>query len=495
MFGDTANGRIAGADESAPAPFDYQGALLEGTKKIGVWGTGHIGYSSMCHFAERGVRVVGVDVDPDKVGLINSGENPIFAMDYWLGFTPKYLYETGVARATTEWRELISPDVLVHLVCIPTERYGKPYFDILEEVCRKLTTFCEVESEAPPVVIIESTLAPNTADNVVIPIFEAAGLRVGHDVLIGCAPRRDWFGTPDKSLRTLPRIIGGTDRKTTDVIEDVLGIVCENLLPAPDHHHAEVVKSIENAYRHMEIALANELALAYPGLDVRTVLELVGTKWNVETFHPSLGVGGYCIPLASLYVLEGATRPEYLTLLEATVASSEAQPKRVAQHLVDRGSVHKVGILGLSYIGNVKVWSQSPTIEIVRVLKQNGIEVAVHDPHYSPEEIRRLADADAFDFPGGLAEFDTVIVVAGHREYEALTHAETVGALTNCKLVLDNAELWRDIDLAKHGIEYHLAGDRNWLGTATGLAHARGLATSNGAAAHGVRRAIKDAVD
>ncbi|MDQ4024370.1 MAG: nucleotide sugar dehydrogenase, partial [Actinomycetota bacterium] len=374
-----------------------------------MWGTGHIGYSSMCHFAERGVRIVGVDVDPEKVELINRGDNPIFAMDYWLGFTPKYLYESGVARATTQWEELIAKDVLVHLVCIPTERFGKPYFDILEEICRKLTTFRDLPTAAPPVVIIESTLAPNTADNVVIPIFEAAGMQVGRDVLIGCAPRRDWFGTPDKSLRTLPRIIGGTDGATTAVMKDVLGIVCENLLPAPDHHHAEVVKSIENAYRHMEIALANELALAYPGLDVRTVLQLVGTKWNVGTFHPSLGVGGYCIPLASLYVLEGATHPEYLTLLEATVSSSEAQPKRVAQYLVDRGDVKKVGILGLSYIGNVKVWSQSPTIEVVRVLKQSGIDVAVHDPHYSADEIKRIADAETFDFPRGLADFDTVI--------------------------------------------------------------------------------------
>ncbi|HEX2295981.1 MAG TPA: nucleotide sugar dehydrogenase [Actinomycetota bacterium] len=494
MSGDSSVGREDHGGGSAAAPFDYRRGLLEGGTKIGVWGTGHIGYSSMCHFAERGVRVVGVDVDPEKVRLINSGENPIFAMDYWLGFTPKYLYESGVARATTEWQELVSEDVLVHLVCIPTERFGKPYFEILEEVCSKLTTFRDVETAAPPVVIIESTLAPNTADNVVIPIFEAAGMKVGEDVLIGCAPRRDWFGTPDKSLRTLPRIIGGTDPATTEVMKDVLGIVCENLLPAPDHHHAEVVKSIENAYRHMEIALANELALAYPGLDVRTVLQLVGTKWNVGTFHPSLGVGGYCIPLASLYVLEGATRPEYLTLLDATVTSSEAQPKRVAQYLIDREDVRKVGILGLSYIGNVKVWSQSPTIEIVRVLKQAGVDVAVHDPHYTAAEIERLADARTFEFPGGLAEFDTVIVVAGHREYEAISHAETIEALASCKLVLDNAELWKDVDLAGRGIEYHLAGDRNWLGTG-GAGSSNGRAAGNGSGRSFGLHATKDVVD
>ena len=455
----------------------YRDQLLQGTKKIGIWGVGHIGYSSMCHFAESGVQVLGVDVDPTKVALVNEGENPIFMMDYWLGFRPKYLFDAGRARATTEWEQLINDDVLVHLVCIPTEREGKPYFDILREVCRKLTKIQDYSPQVPPLVIIESTLAPNTADQVIIPIFEEAGLKVGRDVLLGCAPRRDWFSTPDKSLRTLPRIMGGTTPETSTVMEQVLGIVCENLIPAPDHLHAEVVKSIENAYRHMEIALANELALAYPGLDVRTVLELVGTKWNVGTFHPSIGVGGYCIPLASHYVLEGATRPEFLTLLQATIESSEAQPNRVADYLIGRGDVKSVGILGLSYTGNVKVSALSPTLTLVRRLTEKGIAVAVNDPHYTPEEIKSIAGAESFAFPDEMEGFDTVIVVAGHREYEAATHSEVIKALPNCRVILDNAALWSDVDLEKYGIEYRLAGGRDWLGTMNG--------SSNGAHSNG----------
>lgn len=462
------------AQGSRIVPEIYREQLLQGTKKIGVWGVGHIGYSSMCHFAESGVQILGVDVDATKVALVNKGENPIFAMDYWLGFTPKYLFDAGRARATTNWEELISDDVLVHFVCIPTEREGKPYFDILEEVCRKLTKVQDYSPQTPPLVIIESTLAPNTADKVIIPIFEAAGLEVGKDILLGCAPRRDWFSTPDKSLRTLPRIMGGTTPETSRVMEAVLGIVCENLIPAPDHLHAEVVKSIENAYRHMEIALANELALAYPGLDVRTVLELVGTKWNVGTFNPSIGVGGYCIPLASYYVIQGATRPEYLTLLKTTIETSEAQPDRVADYLIGRGDVKSVGILGLSYTGNVKVSALSPTLTLTRRLTEAGISVAVNDPHFTPEEIHSITGVGTFDFPAGMEDFDTVIVVAGHREYEAATHSEVIKALPNARLVMDNAELWSDVDLEKYGIEYKLAGGPNWLGTMNGAASTNG---------------------
>jgi nucleotide sugar dehydrogenase len=461
--------------------FNYREALLQGDKQIGVWGIGHIGYSTICHFAERGVRVLGTDVDADKVAAVSRGENPIFAMDYWLGFTPGYLFENGVARATTDYREVLSDDTLVHFICIPTERDGKPNLDILADVCRKLTYLRDRSSSVPPLVIIESTLTPNTTDEFVIPIFEAANLKIGEDILLGCAPRRDWFATPDKSLRTLPRIIGGTNPETTQVMKEVLGSVCENLIPAPDHLHAEVVKSIENAYRHMEISLANELTLAYPHLDMRTVLNLVGTKWNVGTFHPSFGIGGYCIPLASHYVLQGAKQPELLSLLQATIASAESFAEKVADSIARRRNVRRVGVLGLSYTKNVKVWSQSPTVKIVPILRERGLEVKVHDPHYTAEEIRRIVGTETFEFPGGMGEFDAILVVAGHREYAAITHGDIMANMPNCRLVLDNAELWNTVDFARNGIEYHQAGDRNWLGTATApelVAAANGAAKS-----------------
>ncbi|HEU0020308.1 MAG TPA: hypothetical protein VFR55_01345, partial [Dehalococcoidia bacterium] len=314
-------------------------SLLEGSKRIGIWGVGHIGYSTMSHFAESGVHCVGYDIEPRKVAEINRGEIPIFAMDYWLGFDPEFLYRHGVARATTDYQELMAPDVAVHFICIPTERNGEPFLEPLEDVCHKLIDAVKNKSfSEPPLIIIESTLTPGTTDHFVIPRFQAAGLAVGKDVLIGCAPRRDWFSSTDnKSLRTIPRIFGGADPATSAAIQQVLSIVCASLVPAPDHMHAEVVKSIENAYRHAEVALAFELSRAYPSLDMRTVLELVGTKWNVGTYFPSFGVGGYCIPLSSHYVIQGAEHPEELTLLRQTVKVCEQQPLLVGQALLKSG--------------------------------------------------------------------------------------------------------------------------------------------------------------
>lgn len=439
-------------------------SLLEGTKRIGVWGVGHIGYSTMSHFAESGVQCVGFDIDPEKVAQINRGEIPIFAMDYWLGFDPTFLYQHGVARATTDWHDLVAPDLAVHFICIPTERNGEPFLEPLEDVCHKLIEAVKSNSfSQPPLIIIESTLTPTTTDQFVIPMFQSAGLEVGKDVLIGCAPRRDWFSSSDnKSLRTIPRIFGGTDAHTSEALEQVLSIVCGSLVPAPDHMHAEVVKSIENAYRHAEVALAFELSRAYPSLDMRTVLELVGTKWNVGTFFPSFGVGGYCIPLSSHYVMQGAEHPEELTILRETVKVCEQQPLLVAQTLL-RSGVKKVGILGLSYTENVKVFAQSPTLSISEFLMDAGVEVKVNDPHYSAEEIRNISGMDTFDFPEGLEQFDAVLVVAGHREYRLADHNNLFENLSNCRIILDNPGLWKGVDFEGTGIEYHVAGDAWWL--------------------------------
>ena len=436
--------------------------LLEGTRKIAVWGTGYIGFSTMANFAAEGVTCVGTDVSERIVSTINSGKTPVPNMEYWLGFDPKYLVDSGIMSATLDWKKLLSPEFAVHMIAIPTEKEDKPWDGALADVINKISGNVPRSGDAP-LVIIESTLTPNKTDRLVIPTIEKNGLTVGKDVSLGVAPRRDWFISPEKNLRSLPRIVGGTTLETTALMVEVLSIVCDRLVPAPDHRHAEIVKSVENAYRHMEITLANQLSLAYPNLNMIEVLKLVGTKWNIGTFRPSFGSGGYCIPLSSQYVLEGAERPEYLTLLKDTMATDVGLPDIVADRIADRG-FRNVGILGLSYKGDLKVHVLSPTLRISKRLMGRGVRVRVNDPYYTPEEIKRLTGTDTFSFPDGLEEFDCVVIVAGHRIYKAVPEAKLVSHLKNCKLVLDNLEeAWRTFDWSSTDIEYHIAGDRNWL--------------------------------
>jgi nucleotide sugar dehydrogenase len=435
--------------------------LLNGNKAVGVWGLGFIGYSSMANFALAGVRCKGTDVDEYKVDCVNKGNVPTPNLEYWLGFDPKILLSTArMIQATTNWEELIDRDIAVHLICIPTEKGDKPHLDILQDVILKLSRYKGTGSR--PLIIIESTLTPNTTDTLVIPLLEKEGLQVGQDILVGVAPRRDWFVSADKSLKTLPRVVGGTTPETTDLMRSALGIVCDTVLPAKDHRHAELIKGIENAYRHVEITLANQLSAAYPEVDMRDVLRLVGTKWNIGHFFPSFGTGGYCIPLSSQYILAGTENPSALSILQAAVATDRGLPAKVADAVIASGA-KRVGILGLAYKGDLKVHTLSPTLRIVERLKQRVDAVKVNDPYYSAEEIDRICGVDSFTFPQGLSEFDTVLLVADHRLYTSVNRSKILGSLTNCKRILDNTGIWQDIDFASRGISYRLAGRANWL--------------------------------
>jgi len=196
---------------------------------------------------------------------------------------------------------------------------------------------------------------------------------------------------------------------------------------------------------------------------MREVLELVGTKWNIGTYHPSFGTGGYCIPLASQYVLSGTTSPDRLSILNSAIETDQNLPYLVAEVAVRKGA-KKVGILGLAYKGDLKVHTLSPTIRIVSHLRQKGIEVKVHDPYYLSKEIEEICGAKTFHFPEDLGEFDTLLIVADHRDYQAVLRSQILTNLKNCKLILDNVGIWDDFNFSEVGVEYHVAGTEYWLG-------------------------------
>lgn len=435
--------------------------LKVGKKKLGIWGLGYIGFSSMAYFAKAGVVSLGTDVREDTVRDVNRGKATIPNLDYWLGFDTVSLAEEKIMQATVDWKELISNDVAVHLITVPTEMHGKPYHDILKDVITKLSTYKNIKTDHPPLVIVESTLTPTVADSIVIPLFEKEGLKVGKDILLGIAPRRDWFTSPDKSLKVLPRVVGGTTPETTKLMADVLGIICDTILPAKDHKHAAMVKSIENAYRQLDITFANQLSLAYPDMNIKSILKLAATKWNVGYYQPSFGTGGYCIPLAPQYILEGAKYPEKLTLIKESMKTDFSQPSVVVDSVIKRGA-KKIAVLGIAYTGDLKVHVLSPAIAITKLLQQAGVDVKVHDPYYSAEEIKNITGCESISFPEGLKGFDTILLVSGHRKYTYTKTLDILQHLDSVKLILDNPGIWSEIAFPSN-VEYYDAGNAGWL--------------------------------
>ena len=438
---------------------NYHLDLKKKKSKIAVWGSGYIGLSTMAFFSKNKIKCVGYDIDFDKVKKINAGKLPIKELKDWFGFDIKKSVKDKYLQATNDHKTFNEDVFNVHFVAIPTEKDGKPFFDILFNVLKKLIVIIK-KKKTKPVIIIESTLTPECSEKKIIPFFKKYDLKPGKDFIYGVAPRRDWFVEGTKSLVDIDRVFGSTDNRSSKIIKNILSIVCKNLHEATSHKVSEMVKSIENAYRHMEITLANQLSLAYPKENMREVLKLVGTKWNVGTYHPGFGTGGYCIPLSSQYVLKEVKDKSKLTLLRETIKTDNNINILIAKSLIKKG-FKKIGVLGLSYKGNLKVDILSPVIPFIKYLKSKKINVKLFDPYYSPSEIKKIAGVKSFKYPQGLSKFDCIVISIDHKEFKK-NNILIAKHLSNCKYILDNMKVWEKIKIP-HNTIYKISGDKNWI--------------------------------
>jgi nucleotide sugar dehydrogenase len=431
-------------------------ALLEQRASIGVWGCGHIGASAMYHFSRKGVRCVGFDVAPGRVGEIREGR--FLSTDV----VPSGRVEarTQNVKATTNWSDLKSEQVAVHIVAVPTERGADPSSAILEDVMPRICeTIRETDlGEVIPAIIIESTIQPTWLDTVVTPALHAAGLRPGADVLLGAAPRRDWFSGGEHTLATLPRIVGGATPEATSMMIELYSLVCDEVVPARDAYHAAFTKVIENLIRFQELALANTLSLAFPQYDMTHVLKLASTKWNIPLSHPSMGIGGHCIPLAPRYTLaEGGDDNPYLQPVADAVAFNDGYfgrlySARLRELLSDCRSIV---ILGLAYTPDAKMHKLSPALEAARVLR-NTPRLRLHDPYYSDDDIEDIVGLPTLPFPDGLRDCDGIVLVTPHTVYRETPVEQYVQPGT---VIVDNFGSWRDRSFAE-GVRYHEVGRR-----------------------------------
>ncbi len=430
--------------------------LIDGKATLGIWGCGYIGLTSMINFANEGIGCVGYDVDKKVVDSLINQYIPIPNLERWLGFDVKPLF--GIMKFTTDWQDMLADDIKVHLIAVPTEKNGEPWDEPLRDVVVKIAKR-KFSKGIPTLVIIESTLTPGMFEDIVI---KTLGDRC--DIMVGLAPRRDWFDSPEKNLRTLTRVVGGTNQESTDTIKDVLSIVCNHLIAVPDVHVVEMVKSVENSILHICATYACQLASAYPDIDVAEVLRLASTHWRIPLYYPSVGTGGYCIPVSSKYVKEGASHPEFLGITKETLRSDSNQPYYIADIMAQKTRGGSIGILGLSYKRDLRVHTLSPVLKIVEALKELKVSVKVFDPYYSNEDMQNICGVDSFTYPEGLSAFRGLIIVPPHRMFSQTPKNVLFNYLRKGQTILDNEgvwEKWRN-DFIGKGINYHRVGDKGW---------------------------------
>ena len=421
--------------------------FLHGRKSIGVWGAGFIGATTAMAFASEGVNAICYDIDERTVRGINMGKVEVTNLEFWFGTSMEEFVNKGLVKATSDVQDMYEPNIAVHFIAVPTEKGGEPWNEPLKIVLKHMQRI------KPELVIIESTLTPNTLDE-----LDIEGLR------IGISPRRDWFHSPEKNLKNLKRVFGAKSPEIAADMRTALSIVCDNLLQASNERVASLVKSVENSLLHVPSVLAVQLAKAYPDLDVNEVLQLASTHWRIGLYYPSLGTGGYCIPVSSKYVMYGATKPEELSILRTVLDSDAVEPYFIAEKLSKRVK-GKIGVMGISYKGDLKVHTLSPTLRIVERLKQNpDIQVLVNDPYYTADEIKSLLGVEQFDFTKSLNTFEAIVLVSDHKVYGRYPLTSLLKEIKKGCIIIDNYGIWKKHSKALHevGIKYYRVGDPGW---------------------------------
>lgn len=429
--------------------------LKSGDKEIGIWGAGYIGLTTAIAFAQIGIKSVIYDINTQKIQNLRQGSLSIPNLEYWCGFDVAPLLSSNLIRATNDKNDMA--DCYVNFIAVPTEREMQPYYDALEEVVSNIYLH-----NTKKLIIIESTLTPGTIDNKIVRLISDKEFIDEDLIAIGIAPRRDWFISPDKNMKVLSRVVGvlGSE-EDKKLIFDVLSLICDNIVLAKDYRSAEMVKSVENVIRYVEISLANQLSISFPNVDIKEVLQLAGTKWNINTLYPSLGIGGYCIPLSAEYILSSS----YLNGSVSIVKEAKQFNELLMAYYIDNlklNNCKSVGILGLSYKGNIKVASGSPTIELSNLLLSHGVHVKVNDPYFTDDEIEGFTYCRSFSFPNDLKNFDCIILMSNHREYNIITKVQLEEKIQPGALIIDNTGQWERYSWGSP-IIYKRIGEKKWI--------------------------------
>jgi UDP-N-acetyl-D-mannosaminuronic acid dehydrogenase len=356
--------------------------------RLAVIGLGYVGLPVACSFAEKGFDVLGVDILEERIEKINRGISPIEGKEPGLAELIEKVVGGKLLRASSDYADLADRDIILISVETPVDDDNKPRYRALESVLRNLGPVLKEGA----LVIVESTIAPGTMKGLVAPILEeTSGKSLNTNLYLGNCPERVMPGRLLRNLREMSRVVGGMSSETAEVMTDLYAQFVEGDLDPTDSTTAELVKTAENAYRDVQIAFANEVALISEavGGDVWKVRELVNKSPGRNMLLPGAGVGGHCIPKDGLLLAFGAEGTDVpIRLIPAAREINEYMPIHVAEMLEDalgklgkKLSESRVLILGYSYLENSDDTRDTPSEKLVTDIEARGAQVVIHDPY------------------------------------------------------------------------------------------------------------------
>jgi UDP-N-acetyl-D-glucosamine dehydrogenase len=397
-------------------------AILARRARVAIVGLGYVGLPLGTAFAEARFRVTGFDVDARRVEAINGGVSHIGDVS---SSQIARLVETGFFRATANATELAAADVVVICVPTPLTEAGEPDLRFIDSAVDRVAATLRTGQ----LVILESTTYPGTTRDVVLPRLAQTGLEVGRDFFLAFSPERVDPGNPKYGITNTPKVTGGIDDESTTLAALFYRQAIERVVSVSSPESAEMVKLMENTFRSVNIALANEMAIICDrlGIDVWEVIGAASTKpFGFMPFYPGPGVGGHCIPLDPIYLSWKMKTLDYETrFIELASTINHERPhyvvERTEQALLARGrqlAGADILVLGVAYKADIDDARETPAQDIMTALARAGAHVSYSDPHVASFSAGGVTYTDTPLTSERLAHADCVVLVTNHRAFD-----------------------------------------------------------------------------
>jgi UDP-N-acetyl-D-mannosaminuronic acid dehydrogenase len=420
--------------------------------KLCVIGLGYIGLPTASTFATNGVEVLGVDISPAIIETLNRGEI--------------HIHEPGLPEAfagavkSGKFKAALKPEEAdAFIIAVPTpfkHNETGSYNGMTYKLADMQAVTSAAESIVPylrkgNVVVLESTSPPRTTFDLVAPILERSNLKAGTDFHLCYSPERVLPGQILHELIENSRVIGGVSPESAKAGADLYSIFVKGQIIQTDATTAEMVKLMENTYRDVNIAIANEFSrLAYKfGVDVWEAISIANLHPRVKILNPGPGVGGHCISVDPWFFVEAA--PDLTPLIYHSRQVNDAQPKFVVD-VVKRalGTLKgkKIAALGLAYKPNVDDLRESPAVEVVHFLQKEGAQVLAYEPFKPDANLPSITMAPTFET--AVRDADAILFLVRHSEFDTLK-PEVVAQLTKARILIDAVNGWDAVEWQNTG--------------------------------------------
>ena len=400
------------------------GKFRDKTATIGIVGLGYVGLPLMLRYAETGFKVLGFDIDAEKVNKLNNGETYIEHIPAEkIAAASNSLFE-----ATTDFSRIGEVEAVILCVPTPLNKYREPDMSFVIDTTDAVKPYLR----AGQVLSLESTTYPGTTEEELLPRVEEGGLKVGENVFLVYSPEREDPGNPDFETRTIPKVIGGHTPACLEVGLALYQPAIDKVVPVSSTKAAELTKLLENIHRAVNIGLVNEMKIVADkmDIDIHEVIDAAATKpFGFVAYYPGPGLGGHCIPIDPFYLTwkarEYGVNTRFIELAgEVNSSMPEYVVNKTALALNDRqrsikGS--KVLVLGIAYKKNVDDMRESPSVEVMELLRGLGAEISYSDPHVPVFPKMREHKFDLKSVPltaESIASYDCVVLTTDHDKFD-----------------------------------------------------------------------------